>query len=400
MKKLIAISVMLALVTGAVFAQMSFGGHFGIKSTIIGDTAGEGDIVAGINMQAARMNVDFANESGTAGGRVRLYANQPSGPTAPWWGQLPFAYAWFKPAPNIRIQVGHNPDGDLGAAQLTGWGMIQEAQDYVAVDQDAGDGMGSYWQRGRRSGFYPGFSAAGFIVQFMNLFEGFTLNVVLPMSSGAGRDQGNIDIAKVYTNFHLNAVYAVPDIGVARLSFQGLGGLDPDTAKSPGDIFASFFLNQAIENNSFDIGIRYGIPWENGENAKGETIMVYPGMDVGLGYNIQAGKFAFRARIGTFFGATNTSGGFEPTTIGLVVKPMYSEGNWVFHFNAGFGIRLPASDNEAHGITEFDFYINPYCTRSFGNLTFYGGIKLGSPNLQADEPTIKWAIPIGFGCHF
>ena len=416
MKKLIAISALLTLLAVAAFAQPSLGGHFGVQVNTFKSQTGEdanGDpepVVAGINIKGSRVNVDFNNSDGTAGGRVRLSGRASE---IGWWGALPFAFAWWKPIPQLRIQIGHNPDGDWGAAQISGWGMNAEAQDSVAIDQDSSD-PGSSAARKARTGnlggnaqpsvFYGGYSELGALLSIYPA-EGLTFNIALPF--GNGRAEGDKGIGNIYTKFHLNIVYSIPDIGTVRVTFQGLGGFNNDdedtkvslntTDASPGTIYASFFLT-AIDDLALDLGVSYGLPWE--DDAKKTTT---PGLGVGLGVRFTSGDFGIRVRAAAgLAGSTKADGAEavnEPTIIGFGILPSFAVAGMTIYLNAGVGISIPDGDDPFIGI---DWFVNPYLRKSVSNLSFYAGVKIGTPGApdKDNDAVIGWAVPIGFNCYF
>jgi hypothetical protein len=391
MKKLIAISVVFALVTAVAFAQPSVGGALGAKVVIVAsDSTDDAPLVGGMGFTNRHVNVDYANGDGTAGGRVRLYAAGATG----WWGALPFAFGWWKPIPQLRVQIGHNPDGDLGAAQITGWGMNAEAQDSVAIDNDSdGSGYGSIWKNGRSQGYYGGFSQFGVLLSLYPA-DGLNVNLVLPYGTGRNENPG-ANVGEIYSKFHLNVVYSIPDVGVLRITFQGLGGLadndDYPQKVSAGDIFASFFVT-AVDNLALDFGVKFGLPYEDASGVDQS-----PGLGIGVGLRFTSGDFGVRARVGAALGseAGDVAG---PTNIGLTILPSFVLPAFTFYFNAGFGVSIP-DDKDADA--SVDWFINPYIRKSVSNFSFYAGFKLGAPAAVGDDdPVVKWAIPIGFNSYF
>jgi len=400
MKKLIAIAVLFAIVAGAAFAELTVGGAFGAQVLVIGSDssdAKDGKLDAGAFNKAAHVNADFKNDNGTAGGRVRLLSVSDRA----WWGaQNAFAFAWWRPIQQFRLQIGNNPDGDLGATQITGWGYNGEAQDYVAIDQDNGDDWGRQAARkARNQGFYPGFSSLGAIVSIYPL-DGLTLNIVLPFNgngTGDGRGNGLSRAGTLYSRFHFNGVYAIEDIGTVRLSFVGKGGIDPDIYESAGDIYVNFHTT-AVEGLGLEVGVKFGLPYEN--DATGNTT-VTPDVAVGLGVLFTSGDFGIKFRAGAQLGgSTKTSSATtnNPTQIGVGILPYFTvaEGLRVY-FNAGLGMSIPEE-----GDASVEFFINPYLRKSISNLMFYAGVKLGLNDVApagGDDP-IQWGIPIGFHCYF
>jgi len=399
MKKLIAISVVFVLLTAAAFAQPSVGGNLAAKITLIAsDSQEKAPLVGGISFENSHVNVDYANGDGTAGGRVRLSGRSSQ---IGWWGGLPFAFGWWRPIPQLRVQIGHNPDGDFGAAQITGWGFNAEAQNSVAIDQDSGDSGANGWKAARRAGFYGGYSELGATLSLYPV-DGLTVNLILPF--GDGRAEGHSKgVGTIYPKFHLNIVYSIPDIGVVRVTFVGKGGLgdneDYPQKTSVGDIFASFFLN-AIDDLGVDLGIAYGLGYKDAADLE-----VNPtGLSIGLGLRYVSGDFGIKFRAGTQLArvtanAAGTDVVNSDTTIGVVILPYYTLPALRVYLNAGFGISLPDGDDPYNRV---DWFVNPYITKSVSSFTFYAGFKLwsdGAPDADTDA-VIKWAVPIGFNSYF
>ena len=399
MKKLIAISVVFALVIGAAFAQPSVGGNLGMKITLIqSDSQEDAALFGGISFENRHVNVDYANGDGTAGGRVRVYSTGAQG----WWGTLPFAFGWWRPIPQLRVQIGHNPDGDFGAAQITGWGFNAEAQNSVAIDQDSGDeNLGAGWKAARRAGFYGGFSELGATLSLYPM-DGLTINLVLPFGNGRNdgtpnqyNGWGGTGVGDIYSKFHLNIVYSIPDIGAVRITFQGTGGLadneDYPRKTSVGNIFASFYLT-AVEGLNADIGVAYGLPYENADSVEGVNGQ---GLGIGLGVRFTSGDFGIKFRAGAQLARTSAAGDElvnQDTAIGVVILPYFSLHSMRIYLNAGFGMTMPDEGD----YNRVDWFVNPYIRKSVSNFTLYAGLKIWSDGVPADDAIVRWAIPVGF----
>ena len=411
MKKLIAIAVVFALFTGAAFADVMVGGQVATKAVLIGgDNVEDSDIYAGMSNVAARANAAFTNDTGTAGGLVRLYGMTAKG----WWqdwngGGAPFAFSWWKPIDQLRIQLGLNPDGDWGAAQITGWGFNAEAQDFVAIDQDSGDMGGSPIWRSRNQGFYGGFSVLGATVSIYPA-DGLTFNIGIPFGNG-DRKNGDFLARDVYLKSHINVVYAIPDIGTVRVSFQGAGGKDEDNNqyRSVGNIYGSFYLT-AIDGINVDLGVGFGLPFE--KNAAGDK--TNPGLGVGLGLRYVGDGFGIKFRAGAALAGKTENAGVEAksaTEIGVVILPYFDLEIMRVYLNAGFGVSIfDENDKHTGGYDKdpaVDFFVNPYISKSAGGLTFYAGFRLASPAPTWDgtaheynDRLVKWSVPIGFNSYF
>jgi hypothetical protein len=347
MKKLIAISVMLVLLTGAVFAQASVGGNMkhGVQ-LIAGDFDGADPGSGRLLTYDVHTIVSFGDA--TTGGLMRLYS-----PSNEWQPSL-FSFVWFRPIQLLRVQIGANPDGDWGAAQIGGWGFNGEAQGGTALDQHRFIGNATLNTLARVNGaFYPGFSALGIGLSLFPM-DGLTVNIAVPFTDALAA--GNLDNS--YGASHVNFVYLLEDIGTIRVSTV-LQGFD-----SIPDIYGSFFLT-AIDGMAIDIGVSY----------------VSEILRVGLGFRFAEGDFTFRLRAGAILEENNMR-------IGAHILPQFKVGDVNYFLNAGMGINL---DTEA-----LEWYVNPYLRAPMGNgISLYAGVQLWD-----DGAKIRWAVPLSFNVYF
>jgi hypothetical protein len=310
------------------------------------------------------------------------------------------------------VQLGHNPDGNFGAAQITGWGYNGSAQDFVAIDNDSGDFSGdSAWRKARSAGFYGGFSNVGLLISILPV-SGFDINLAVPMSNNSHSDGTDL-VKENVKKFHANVVYTIPDIGTARVSFQGLGGKDTELEtpayRSTGTAFASFYLT-AIQGIRADFGISYGLPYNNAADAR-----VTPDAGIGFGLRYIADAFDVKFRAGTTFGGKVVTGNKDidklavgPTAIGVGLLPSYNMGIMAVYFNVGLGWTIPNKDlieqDANRNKIVNDWFINPYIRVPAGGLAFWAGFKVGSDDRTTWGPAktevIKWSIPIGVSVGF
>jgi len=506
MKKIIAISVMFALIAGAVFADTSIGGGFNYQLDVLrgdngknwtqaspgkeyyweasppsaGDTTptwvlkdkdkaatyvvdptdpyGEtllgtaSQIQSQTNFKGATVDFNFSGD--TYGGKVRLYAAGSQG----WWGSLPFAFAWWQPVSMFKFQLGHNPDGNFGTAQITGWGFNGSAQDFVATDNDSGGstsyiavetgGIKSYsrnraWRAARSYGFYGGYSNVAALLSLYPM-DMLTVNLVLPFSA-AHADQTR-DFTDVLMNAHLNFVVNIDGVGRITLTFEGKGGnktvtsidTTDNTAKSKkeynstGNVWLSYTLT-SVENLLLDVGVGYGLAYTKyGYTGYVQNLFgtkVDPGMQFGLGVRYTAGDFGVKLRVAGLmlekevaYGLLSNVTTNKPMKIGVGVLPYFNLGGPTIYLNAGFGMET-ATTMSGSGITVSDgksytdWYVNPYVKIPAGGLTFWAGIKiLGDTKLghadgtlgnlwydahaKQNGSTMEWQIPIGISVGF
>ena len=423
MKKLIAISVMCALVAGAAFAETSVGGQVFVggalvKGTNVTDSQPSADAIENDRYNTA-LKITFSE--GSAGGRIRILGNNAGGSDAfdEWFG-------WWRPIPQLRLQVGSNQDGDFGTAQISGWGFTGENKNNGG-NQGA---MGEYngYQEGRNVtrtvGWYEGTGGTPNIQFTVNAIENLTINLWFPFTSANAAAPGFI-----LSRFNLNLVYRFIDIGNLYVSFKGDTGYleaDPDSwyvTEQTGTpkAYLSFYLT-AIENMAVDLGLAYQFPLEN-ERTK--TTTNYP-FEVGLGYRVGSGDFTFKLRASARVGGSQAvSGGDTVNTVNDIavnILPSYKIKTVTVFFYAGMGVLNNPEYKKVEGIytgtdhyiinesdTIVSWFVNPYVFIPAGNLRFKVGIQVYSDGNQfmagdgsgkRDAAIINWAVPFGFYTYF
>jgi len=388
MKKLIAISVMLVLLTGAAFAQIS--GDLFINAALLAGNTEADDINmggAGSNdMYGAKWSLTFGEAPGT--GRV-VYRI--------WDGQMWGWFAW-RPIDMLRIKLGYDRDGEFGTAQITGWGFTAGAKDLVATNDYAGGLFMS--SAGRSSPWYDGFGDGekwSFIVSLYPL-EGLQINVGIPSFIDT-----SVEMSRKIANVQASIFYNIEDIGRLSLAFVGRGGLGKgqDKTLSVGDIKASFFLT-AIDSIRIDLGFSMGIPFTNAnDKTQGGR------MAIGLGFNMPTvvENVSFKLRGGAFVGGTNNAGDALDTEFMVSILPTYQIApGFRFYFHAGLGMNMPqtATATNPDKETNMGWFVNPYISYRAGGITFWAGLKVDSQNSRgtAIQKAINWSVPFGFSANY
>jgi hypothetical protein len=360
MKKIIAISVMLALVAGAVFADTSVGGNMKISTGLL---AGGGDDVmaGGITFWDIHTNVQWSGEN--AGGMMRLWSLPKDHGSAINWTPSAFAFWWWKPIDQLRVQLGKNADADWGHPQIPGWGFNAEAQGGIAVDQHRG--IGSTAVVARTAAWWGGFGDAGLAISIFPA-QGFEIDLGIPM----GEFENWKTAAEIYMNSKINFNIGIPDIGNVRLAANLIkANKDADQLL---DVHFAFYLS-AIEGQGIDIGAAF-------KSAGGEN---FKNIEAALGYRFNAEDLTIKARLGFLM----PDGGDK--IFGINILPSYNVGSFVFYFNAGFGMNLDNSDVK-------DWYVNPYIRVPAKVGNFYAGIKL----IGINDNDVTWEVPIGWNVYF
>jgi len=185
-------------------------------------------------------------------------------------------------------------------------------------------------------------------------------------------------------------------------------------ANSP-KFYLSFLLT-AVENIQVNFGLAYTLPFSIPDNAyapaayRGVTFN-FP-VEMGLGFQFDAGDFVVRARLATLFagsierpviGTENT-----PFMLGFNVHPSFSLGFLVAHLNAGVQVSMNTNDGRApdstfyanSSDTVFGWHVNPYITVPISHATVFAGFHAETCGVQwfgenGDSSLIRWRVPVG-----
>jgi hypothetical protein len=392
MKKIIAISVMLVLISGAVFADVSVGGQFKAGATLLaGSTVKDSEIVAGGrypgNGTEGRVNVGFGDAN--LGGKVALFSRSDSD----YFRPDAFAFAWWKPTESFRIQAGYNPDADWGRANITGWGYNGESQDFVALDQDSDYGAagpfrdGGHLYKMRGTGFYGGFKSNSSLALSFYPSEGLTINIGIPYVAGSLKG-----LQSQYLESDLQVTYAIQDTGTVSFTFDGQGAVKKAGTASEYEveapkIFASFYLT-AIEGIGVDIGVGF-----QPEKLDKST----PPIEVGLGFTYRSEDFGVKLRLGALVAGKDAAKNEEPMLISVGVLPYYNLGVCTAFLNAGLGMIMPKEGDSVTG-----WFFNPYVQKGVEGAKLFAGIKVFSTGIKdaAGDTSVFWAVPIGINVYF
>jgi hypothetical protein len=401
MKKIIAISVMLVLIAGAVFADVSIGGQFKTGATLLfGNTIEKSDVLAGQRPQGkgtaeGKVNVGFGDAN--LGGKVTLNSRADGD----YYSPDAFTFAWWKPTESFRIQAGYFADGDWGTAKITGWSFNGEAQDFVAIDNDSGEWKS--WGGGRNPtgtedvhmlgarawGFYGAIKGTNAVQLSFYPSEALTINFGVPFGSSW------ITAMNQYMQSDFQIIYAIPDTGTVSITFDGQGAVVPagkeDEAMESPKLFASFYLT-AIEGIGVDIGV--------GFQPKLKDDVTTPPIQVGLGFTFRSDDFGVKLRLGAAL-AGKKGDADDPMMISAAILPYYNLGVATFYLNAGLGMMMPKEGDSITG-----WFFNPYIQKSVEGAKLFAGLKvysngmLGGDKANPDNKIVCWGVPIGINFYF
>jgi len=405
MKRLIAISVVFALVAGAVFAVDVTGTVIGTVN-VMESTTEKGDKVRASGGMD-RIRLDGAGETGDGdfGGYVRFqYGNkqymQPVDwdpepqPTGADFVLVDAAYAWWKPLDQFKLIIGQQSDGFWGKEGVTGWGFNQIAQD-TSVAINPGIWYGPYWG----STFYAGGSYMHSRYVFFEGWLGYgagmeitpadmaTINIAIPFIDYAGYEAADVykaAIAQVSLNL---------DFGNIAITYDG-GGRAAAGVGSGGAIYAFAGLS-VIENLGIDVGFSFHMKGDATKSGlgMGQTEDKQP-IGVGVGLKYTADSFGVK-----FKTTAALAGEDKATYINTSVMPYFTlSDNLAAFVNVGLGMIMPDEGDNVMG-----WYFNPYL-RVGGEWgpSFYAGIKVSSDGVENGEgkKIISWAVPIALVVSF
>lgn len=260
MKKLIAFSVIFALVAGAAFAQVS--GAVETRLFLADITFGDDvEAVTRGDIGAAHIQLAGQNTEGTLGGLFRLRNTDIVRGDA-WFHRV---FVWWRPIQQMRIFLGIDNDGMFDTSSIAGWSFHAGGNDYM---------FNHHWDWWRE--VFPGnWDGFGLALSFWPI-DGLNLNLAIPVG-GLGWPQATSaqvgtqrNLEDIYPwGLRLQGSYALPDIGLIQFVYN-LG--DKDTGM--GDHFAnndnhwgrfglSFLLNSL---DGMDILVGGSVVIPDGEN--------------------------------------------------------------------------------------------------------------------------------------
>jgi len=435
MKKLIAISVMLVLLAGAVFAEVTVGGQLQIKNNIMKGSSIDKTYPTVNAAGAHEAKVKFNAGDSTAG---LQYVITSYGTSVESWG-----FMYWRFIPQVKLEVGRDYDGKFGHAQIAGWGFTGEAKNGVAAISDYGVDEGSKpssLNSSGRNAFYPGTGNAWNTSLSIYPIDGLTINLWVPTDSAQAAGFR-------YARFQANVAYAIEGVGTVRLAYISDTGYVKAKAdswwkseqKGTPQVYAAFHFT-GVEGLGAEIGGGYHFPLKYSKDYNNEAAgfideqekysQDFP-ISIGLGASYTAGAFGIKLRAGAVLPGQTTeeitvagettkkeSKDNEITQIGVNILPNYTIGQATIYLFSGIGIQSvgdykKTGGNETAGFrtnesnTVVDWFVNPYVLIRAGDLRFYAGVqfysngvKTGNGKPDNKDALVYWNIPFGFNCYF
>jgi hypothetical protein len=393
MKKLIAISVVFALVAGVAFAVDLGGTVIGTATIIQGDNGDGSKVTSSGGIPRVRLEGSGEAGDGAFGGWLRFSTDGVWGRG----GKATYAYeedldgdgeigddekfsalidseifgvpgvaaiAWWKPIDQFKLSFGGNPDGVFAKEGNSCWSFYQMASDSGVTDpSNAWGGTYPKWPARMRAAFFEGFADQR-VFMTITPAEIADINIAIPFIANAGEEAADVfkkTIAQVDLKF---------DFGNIALTYQGNlmeGGAQPKIFAYYGGSFGAISLD-------FGIGYEFAHEGDNGNQPIG--------IGVALKYGADSFGVKFRA-VGTLAGDDKNTG------ILAEVLPYFILNDTMRAFvAAGLNMKLPDV-----GDSEMDWHFNPWL--EVGNEwgpCFYAGVKVWSAN---NGDLMSWGVPIG-----
>jgi len=258
MKKLIAISVMLVLLTGAAFAQVSGTVQTRLNLLQTSDLENE-DLTIGGSIGAAHIQLTGANSDGTLGGLFR-FRNTDVVRADAWFHRV---FVWWRPIPELRVFLGIDQDGMFGTDALAGWAFHQGDNDYMFVHD---------WGLWRN--VFPGnWDGYGLALSYAGI-ENLSLNLVLP-TGGLGYPQATqakvqrtVKVAEFFPGYlRFMGSFRLEDLGTIYFTYNGPEADITNKPANYGQLGASFLMSGAIPGVNIQLGGSFVIPGETNDGA-------------------------------------------------------------------------------------------------------------------------------------
>jgi hypothetical protein len=426
MKKLIAISVMIALIAGAVFADTSIGGSVEVRLALYNAEFGDHEGFASGDIPKTTTNGSFggaawvlrtANDDGTLNGMLNWRNIDAVRGTI--WGFHRVFINW-KPDPMLNIFLGIDNDGKFATDALEGWGFHQGSCDYTSFQ------WWDYW-RAPFQGNWDGFGAA------ISLYPapGVDVNLIIPFgkagwpqSTDASVNMSHESLNLFTSGYRLQANFAIPDIGKVMFSYKGPyntnhfdgkndltffsekkdpdgdGDVSKDIPNAYGSFSLSFLMTGLVDGLQAHLGFGTGnIISEMGKNKEGEVIDGLP-MHFGLGVHYAMGDFGVKFRAGF---TLNMNYGKDHMFITGEIMPWYNLG-FMSAFLA-FGMSFDQADADAD--MNSGFFINPYVKVPIAGGYLHTGLKIrqhinggGNVSVVTGDDYVRVEFPLIMGISF
>jgi len=448
MKKLIAITVMIALCVAAAFADTTISGAVETRLTVFKGQFGDygklyknkyPKFTTNGEVGTAWFQMTATNSEGTMGGTFRLRGQDIDNTTR--WHKV---NVWWKPIPQLKVFLGQDADGMFERGQLTSWAFHQGSEGFLVVHN------WDFWRC-----IFPGnFDTMGVALSFY-LVDGLELNLVAPIGKPDGWPRHRDTDYKAShewdviwpSSLQLLGGYQIGDIGKVHFAWIGRGSWTENNpgafrfydeghawnkfTKTYGTVHLSFFSGM-IQGLQFQVGASMDIQntgkadvnkngtVEDNEYVvqKDETNPIFTGAAV----HFSAGDFGIKWRLGLQIETktvqpkggkfeSEKDGGYFLTTN---VMPTYKiPALGTVCLDIGFSLIQPGKEVETvAGVdkakapdAEYGFWLNPYLKKSINGGYVQAGILyqyntsgsgvIRKNDASHDKPTISFPVLMG-----
>ncbi|MDR0315561.1 MAG: hypothetical protein LBH97_01520 [Treponema sp.] len=420
MKKLIVFSLVFALITGAVFAQVSIGGSVGFGAQLIeGDSSEKGDddpaIYTNLNAHWGEFHFVWASDDGAAGSKIKVNSdfNKDGGE-----GGFPLKMGgnvWWRPAEWVRLEFTNIEDeGVFGRGNAIDWGY-QANSSAGNANNLWGGGWNSFSNAALRSGngFFGGLGGNGENVLALSLFpiDGLAVNFAWDLANGAGGTEEFFKHTVAQITYDINGI---GNLGVSFAAGDDYNGLDGWAGLNlTAHTFAVDFTLTMLQGMNVEVSGKIPLSGKKGGDVYDNDAddFLIP-IEVGLGYTLNqwsSEAFQLFARVGLLLPTDD----YEATHIGIDINPSYDIGLFRVFFDLGMAMIMP---KDSDFDTALFWHFTPYLKKSLGIGDLYVGFSLWNgasqggyesvmtywQNDDKDKGTglINFAIPIYFEVAF
>ncbi len=419
MKKIIAISVVFALVAGAAFAEVSISTALTMGFNLLnGDDKEDSKVQTSLidgGLQEFDVNFAGSNEDGTLSAFVKLRTRADLDHTGVDASKgsimVHQAYAWWRPIEQLGVFVGRHTDGIFDTTSIVRYGFNQGGHGGVSLapwdriynrsfaspfleaqtqrgtangEVYGGDNYASY--RLDVLGFLPATSSTvpwrgpgpfGFALEAKPI-EGLAVRLGIPITNG--------EFADVYKNFFAQGQYAIPDIGTVSVTYQNYGDTGSFT-EGGGLLNAAFSSSALVEDLAFEVGFGYKF------SGDPDAFTIYDPINIGGGVAYTGGDWGIKARAVGWFGAEADTAAEGNAYFLADLMPWYNFG----FMEVRLQVRMDSYTRNKDTDAVTSFAINPYIIKQLGVGRFVAGFQLKDANVDSDfKEDITWSVPVAF----
>jgi hypothetical protein len=385
LKKCVVIMAVLALVAGAAFAQITFGGQLQEGMDLAsGNNVNDDPVNIGGHYypegpyHEAKFSVLFGD--GKAGGRLVWMLDE----------QVMWGWMQWRPSEFFRVKIGSDYDGEGGFPQIAGWGFTGEAKNSVSAVNDYGGGLYmQYRNSGINYGGYDGYPSSDKMVHLqLSIFpiDMMQVNLLFRDIDIAKEASERLATAQIYMS------YRIEEVGTIRFAAVGNGGLakDQDDGADIGTLHLAFYSNEIVQGLAFELGGQYNLPHLNASDT-------FAAIRVGGAINITSltDPFNLKIRGGTMFGGQNKGVDIEKFGFSVGLLPSYKLPKLTIFLHGGFGMEQDNKDADA----TYSWFVNPYIWVPMGGMRMWIGLQIVDQSAVQDG-RFNWTIPFGFNFYF